>query len=316
MLIYPDYIEVSKYLNNDKLCLDYLKTNGNRYNGYDQYYLTGVDIIQIWYNPKENKIIVKGSLPYFSSGHNFSFPASFRNGAINQISDLINTDILEAEMIKFEYGAIMETLINPKAIIQNHIKIPNMQTKPYKGGKYFEDSIFKAKLYNAGNRIKTIHNYAVRETLRNDFDYDKDKFHIKFENHYKKPERVFNEGKLLTVYDCLQPEFMDLCKTDLINTYKSIMKTGLIKMPTEKADLTLGKIAFLLLKEIGMLYDFSADELIKAKIKAIPNEVMNKADKDARKRTLKKMSDIISGNKNEKSIYDISELLESSLKNA
>jgi hypothetical protein len=88
------------------------------------------------------------------------------------------------------------------------------------------------------------------------------------------------------------------------------MKTGIIKLPEDKKDLNAGTIPLIILKELEALFPFNSEELIFMKLKSIPEEILNKNDKKARKAILSSNFDKINNNAN-LSNYDITSKLES-----
>lgn len=108
--------------------------------------------------------------------------------------------------------------------------------------------------------------------------------------------------------EVLKDDFMQLCKNDLINSYKSIMKTGIVKLPDSKGDLNAGTIPLIVLKELEALYHFNSEELIMQKLKSIPEDKLSKEDKKARHKILKSNLNKIDSSQISK--YDISERLE------
>jgi hypothetical protein len=65
------------------------------------------------------------------------------------------------------------------------------------------------------------------------------------------------------------------------------MKTGKSIMPTSKADINAGTIPLMILKELESVYNFNTEELIKNKLKAIPEDVFSPSDRKARLRTIR-----------------------------
>ena len=65
------------------------------------------------------------------------------------------------------------------------------------------------------------------------------------------------------------------------------MKTGIIQLPKKKADINSSTLPLIVLKELGILFDFNPEELLKQKLKSIPEEILNRNDKKARSRNIK-----------------------------
>ena len=165
-------------------------------------------------------------------------------------------------------------------------------------------------MYDATKRIKQIYSSTIRkDILMQSGLADSDNL-LRFEKKILNPHAYFKSH--LTVDDILKPEFISQLDSDLIDTYKSIMKTGLIQIPKKKKHLTSSTIPLILAKELGMIYHFDFEALMKDKIKEIPESILTKDDKKARMRQIKaNMKKITSS---EVSQFDISEALSNSLK--
>ena len=89
------------------------------------------------------------------------------------------------------------------------------------------------------------------------------------------------------------------------------MKTGKTILPKCKADINAGTIPLMILKELESVYNFNTEDLIKNKLKAIPETIFSPADRKARQRIIKENLNKIKFQG--KSEYDIFELLEARL---
>ena len=89
------------------------------------------------------------------------------------------------------------------------------------------------------------------------------------------------------------------------------MKTGNLILPEKKADLNAGTLPLLILKELEGIYHFRTEDLLKAKVKAIPERILSTDDKKARMKILRGNLKKISNQG--KSEYDITELLEAKI---
>ncbi|MCX6185740.1 MAG: hypothetical protein NTU43_01930, partial [Bacteroidetes bacterium] len=307
-----DYTELIKNTYNDNVCFNYLEHVGSYPEGKEKFILKGVKNIDIFTNEKTSEIVLKANFPYYIQGHNFRFTKADMIEAIQLSSEYLNLNLFQAEMKKFEFGSIIELEYNVDEFLMNHISIKGKNTQPFYTnnkltGKYFEDSIIKHKLYNVGVNLKSKLDKAIRDDLSNKYGYDKAKHYLKIENHYKKPEIHFKHRNLF-VNEVLNDNFMTKCKLDLINTYKTIMKTGIVKLPTNKKDLNAGTIPLIVLKELESIFDFNTEELIQKKINSIPESLLTKGDKKARQSIMKtNFSKIKKANE---SHYDITSKLE------
>jgi hypothetical protein len=307
-----DYTELIRPLGVDKVSFNHLDHVGS-FSGIEKFILKGVNNIDIYYNERISEIKLKANFPYFWQGHNFSTTKTTMIEAINHSSELLNLNLYDSEVKAFEFGTIVEIHKQPHDFLFNHISRNGKIMQPYYNrntlsGKYYKDSILTFKLYDAGLNIKAKLPKATRDTLSKQFDYDGAKHYIKVETHYNKPNIHFKASNLL-LDDILSDEFMNHCKEDLINIYKSIMKIGKVQLPTEKKDINSSTIPMIALKEVGILYDFNTEELLRQLIKSVPETTFTKYDKKARQAQVKaNLKKLKSGSQSE---FDILTLLES-----
>ena len=305
-----DYIAVTKRQSKNNICFDYLEQEGSFVSGWEKYSMKAKNKMVVWINENSNELKLKTNFGYFLNGHNFLVTKKDLISGFQQTSELLNINLFDADVMAFEFGTVANIQQQPQEFLSNHISINKNPLQPFfkkkkLTGKGFEDSSKRIKLYDVGYRIKTNLPEEIRRDLRSFCGYDKAKHYIKLENHYKKPEAYFK--KRIFVNDLLEDGFMKLCKEDLITTYKSIMKTGIIQLPKKKADINSATLPLIVLKELAVLFDFNAEELLKEKLKSIPDELLNLNDKKARQRQMKANLKKLEGK--EKSKYDISDLL-------
>lgn len=310
-----DYAELTKSIGKDKLSYQYLEEVGAYPNGFKSYILKGVEKMKVRVHQEAGLIELKANLPYYWQGHNFNFSKGTMIEALQHTSEMLNINLFQAELRRFEFGCIVEVSQRPDDFLNNHLSYKGKpfqvwQNKSYSAitGKEFQDEVLKVKLYDAGLNLRMKTSTSIRQELERTSGYDKKKNYIKLENHYKNPN-VYFKNRCLFVNEVLQEDFMQHCKNDLIETYKSIMKTGLIKIPTNKKDLNAGTLPLILLKELGLIYGFNPEELLEQKVNAIPKNVFSQYDFKARKEQFKlNWSKVVSA---EGSQYDILKQLES-----
>ncbi len=309
-----DYIEITKFTNKDKLCFDYLQKDAV-FNGATRYYFDRCRKIQVWHMEELNQIKIKGSIPYFINGHNFYSSNDDWMEGINYIQGCLNINLFTGLVDCFEYGTIQDIPFDESQFLQHHIKAKGMQSIPYlKGnkitGKTFNSPTLKIKLYDVSRNIKTKLSKDIREHLSSVYGWEKEKHYIKLENHYKKPHIHFKRNVILN--ELFEPEFQKELQYDLLNSYNMIAKSGNASLPKNKADINAGTIPLLILKELETVYNFNTEDLIKSKLKTIPEEVFSKSDRKARLRTIKgNLNKIVCSN----SSYDISGLIEGKISN-
>jgi len=305
-----DYIEITKFLDKDKANLEYLQREA-LYPNASKYSFQGCKKVEIWHYPERNQLSVKGSIPYFINGHNFHSTLEDWKEGLDYLSSCLNLNLYSGLIEAFEFGTIQEIPFSENAFLRNHVKIPGMVSKEYNQGhiitgKEFISPIMKVKLYDSNRNIKNKLDKPLQEEISRLWGWEREKHYIKLENHYKKPEAHFRGNLFLK--EILSSEFQITLQRELFKTYQNIMKTGNAKLPERKADINAGTIPLIILKELESIYHFNSEEMLKAKLKEIPEEILSPADRKARmkilRENLKKIS--ISG----KSEFDISELLE------
>lgn len=300
-----DFLEASKSLGKDSLCLDYLDHEASYSSGWQKFIYEGCKAVEVWVNQEADKVKVKGSIPYFIAGQNFKTSQDdFRRG-IDYLSDILKLDLLQAEVNVFEYGTTLQVPFLPKEVFSSHIRIQGMKTRSFDYGKYFDDRVLRIKLYDAGKNIKNKVTKDERQKLWANCGYDPFQNYLKIENHYKKPLICFKRN-LLQVNDLLNPGFQTICKEDLLTKYRSIKKANSIKI-NRKKQVTCATLPLIVLKEYESLLPCKAEDLIKQKIKSFPSEILTKEDKKSRTRqiraNLKKIGAVSTCQ------YDISEIL-------
>jgi len=304
-----DFIEVVKNITKESPCLDYLYHEASFDSGWNKFIYEGCKAIEIWLNPREEKFKIKGSIPYFLAGQNFKTgPDDFRNGIIH-LSEILDMDLMKAVVNVFEYGTILEIPFNAKEVFNSHVKVQGMKTRSFDYGRYFEDRVLRIKLYDAGKNIKNKLNKEERNMLMSAFGYNPLQNYLKIENHYKKPSVCF-KNRFINVHELLKPEFQTICKEDLLNKYRSIMKANTCEVKNKK-QFNASTIPLLLLMEYENFLPCNVKDLIKQKIKGIPSEILTKEDKKSRRRqimaNIKKLESVKSCK------YDISDILISQL---
>lgn len=308
-----DYIAISKILDKDKPNLEYLNREA-LYPNAERYSFQGCKKLEIWNYPQRNQLTIKGSIPYFLCGHNFNSSLEDWKEGLDYLSSCLNLNLYSGLIEAFEFGTIQEIPFPENAFLRNHIKIPGMETKEYLQGqqitgKEFLSPALKVKLYDSNRNIKNKLDKGIQEEISRLWGWDKEKHYIKLENHYRKPEAHFKGNLYLN--EIFSPGIQHKLKTEILLTYQRIMKTGNVIFPEKKADINAGTIPLIILKELEGIFNFNTEELLKSKLKEIPEEILSHEDRKARmkilRENLKKIS--ISG----KSEFDISALLEAKI---
>lgn len=242
--------------------------------------------IKLRLNESSGEMDIKGNVGFFWNGHNLSFPNSEFIEAIDYLSQLLSIDISKMKLVEFDHSALVKLDQSPQSVIMNHLFIKGHETKPQKAGKYFlKPRVQLVKMYDATRRIKQIYSSTLRKDILLQSGLVDGSNLLRFEKKILNPHAYFKSQ--LTVDDILKPDFISQLDNDLIDTYKSIMKTGLIKIPEKKKHLTSSTIPLIIGKELGMIYDFDFDALMKERIREIPETILTKDDKKARMRQIK-----------------------------
>ena len=288
--------------------------------GWMKYYLNGCERLAIWLNPSLQMLRLEGSIPYYWQGNNFSFHhAAFRD-AINHISSFLKVDWWKAELNAFEYGVIMEVQMKPKEYILHHSAKPSehlqLTEKEKDKGNYRNwcDKAMKLKMYDAGRNI--LHKQGEdRKEIIQEAGWKPEGDFLKWEAHYIKPEYL-NKGVALHLYDLMNPKWQDTFKEDLYLQYKRLLPMKSIILPLDKKDLSTADILALTFAEQSINDGKPLEDLKKilyARINSIPDEVLTKADKDARKRQVKNLLEKLKQSPESK--WDLSEQIQKALEN-
>lgn len=306
-----DYIEITKGLHKDKLCLDYLEEDASyKDSGWIKYYHEGCKALEVWVQPAFSNLKIKGSFPYFMAGQNFQTSLQDFTSSIDYMASILEVNLYEAMVKVFETGAILTTNFHPQFVFDSHIKIKGMKTRTFDNGKYFEDRVLRYKLYDVGANIKKKLSGQDRALLKERHGYDPACNYLKIESHYKNPE-VYFKRRCIYVNDLLERDFQAVLRTDFLNKYQSIMKTNQAYLISKK-QLTSSTIPLLILKEYEKFLPCSVEDLIKKKIKAIPFDILSKEDKKWRNRQIK--TNLKKLEVENSCQYDLSELLMKELK--
>ena len=267
--------------------------------------------IKLRLNESSGEMDIVGNMGFFWNGHNLTFPNSEFIEVIDYLSQLLNQDIGKMKLVEFDHSALVKLDQCPQSVIMNHLSIKGHETKPQKAGKYFKKPrVQLVKMYDATRRMKQLYSSTVRKDILAQSGFVDASNLLRFEKKILNPHAYFKSH--LTVDDILKPEFISQLDNDLIDTYKSIMKTGLIKIPEKKNHLTSATIPLIVGKELGMIYDFNFEALIKDKIREISESILTKDDKKARMRQIRaNVKKIASSGVSQ---YDITEALSNSLK--
>lgn len=265
--------------------------------GWEKYYLQGCERLAVWIHPSLG-LRLEGSISYYWQGNNFSFSLSDFVEAIQHINGLLCVDLWKSLLNVLEYGVIMPVPMKPKEYIQRHKALPNegllMNEKPQDKGnfRWWKDGNVSLKMYDAKKNILMKQGEDRREVIRNAGWEDAGEF-LKWECHYIKPE-CLNKGVGLRLHQLVKPDWNRQIKENIYYQYKRLFPMKSIILPESKKDLSTADILALTYAEESVNEGRTLDDLRKvlySRINAIPDVVLTKSDKDARKRQVKALLD-------------------------
>lgn len=314
-----DFIQVTKHLGNkDKLFLGHLEHEAQYSSGWNKYLLKGCEKIEIYWNPENSILRLKGSIMYYWQGHNFSYSKEGFLKAIEHINRILNVNLWDSIIQAFEYGIIMRVKYKPKEYIKRHSAgkaeklIMNEKGKDKGNFRWWVDSNVSLKMYDASKNI-LMKQGTDRKTIIEEEGWNPEGHFLKWEAHYLKPE-ILNHGKGLMLANLMNPQWENIFKEDLYSQYKRLIPMKTIITPTNKKDLGTSSLILLTMAESEINNGATLQEVKKRlydKINIIPDSVLSKADKDSRKRQIKIIIDRIK--ESPESDWDLSKGLEETL---
>lgn len=288
--------------------------------GWSRYYLQGCERLSVLINPYNQLAKIEGSIPYYWQGNNFSFNQDSLRDAINHLSSFLRLDLWKAELNAFEYGVIMEVQMKPKEYILHHSAKQSEhlhleENEKYKGSyRNWSDKNLKLKMYDAGRNIDFKQGQERKAIIRQAGWEDVGEY-LKWEAHYLRPESL-NRGVALHLFDLMNKDWQNTFKEDLYLQYKRLIPMKSIILPDSKKDLSTADILSITLAEQSLNEGKPLEALKKilyGRINSIPDEVLPKPDKDARKRQIKSLLDKIQESPGSK--WDLSKEIQKALEN-
>ena len=314
-----DYIRTTtSFSDKDSIFLTHLQEDASYKSGWWKYYLQGCEKLAVWINPSLQLMRLEGSISYYWQGNNFSFDRRQFVEAINHIKGLLNVDLWKSTINAFEYGVIMQVQMKPKEYIRHHYSSPKekleLNEKPKDKGKFrwWSDKNVSLKMYDAGRNIQMKQGLERKEIITQS-GWEEAGEYLKWEAHYLRPG-CLNKGRGLYIYNLVNPDWHSIFKEDLYLQYKRLIPMEGIITPQDKKDLTTADILLLTMVEESINEGRTKEELKKilyAKINAIPESVLTKADKDSRKAQIRKL--LFNIKEAPESIYDLSQKIQDAL---
>lgn len=284
------------------------------------YAIKGCEDMKIIIMHNTGDIRLKGSVPYFFQGNNFSYDRKKFVQAINYINSITNIDFWQSNIDEFEFGLIMEVPIAPRNYIIHHTAkigeklVQNEKGKDNGNFRWWEDKIISLKLYDAGRNIKAKQNENRKQVIRN-AGWNDNKEYIKFEIHYKKPHLYWNRGRAIKLYCLANPEWEDRFKEDLFIQYQRLNPYKTIGIPTDKKHFGTPYIYAHTFTEFALNNGLSIDNvrmMLNDKINNACN-VLSKYDMNARKSEIRKIQNAIIQLPDSK--YDLTNLIRIAITN-
>lgn len=264
--------------------------------GWEFYSVDGCEQLTVRLHRQYGILQLKGSIPYYWQGNNFTFSRTDFGNAINYLCDLLNINLWQAQLNAFEYGVIMEVQMRPREYIKHHAAtnglLLNERERDKDNYRNWEDKNVKLKMYDAGRNIKMKQGENRKEIIRN-AGWNDDGEYLKWEAHYLKPEYL-NRGVALHLYDLMNDDWNNTFKEDLYLQYKRLIPMKNLTAPRSKKDLSTIDIMIHAFAEQGINDGLTLDDVKKmlyARVNAEP--LLSKSDKDLRKRSIKKSLDKI-----------------------
>lgn len=306
-----DYIEASIFTHKDNINLSDLSYYNINNKGISTFFdMEEHKEIKIIYNEPTKELKLKGSLPYYIEGQNFSNEMIKIEESIYTLSEKLNINLFNAEVKVLDTGITLQVPKHPKEYIYSHTAIPRFKSVLFGNTKYFNGKNIVFKMYDSGANIKAKVSKEVRNYLEAEKGYNPSDYYLRLEVKHKKPSAYFQTPNL-SIGEIFRPNFINNCKVEIMKNYKAIKKEGYFDYPKEKRSLTLPTIELMALKELGLIYGFSPEEYLKRQIKGIPECILNKEDKKNRIRALRELNKKI--NIKDTSDFDLSKLLEKAL---
>ncbi len=313
-----DFIKATQYRCKDTPFLGHCKPFPcilNQY-GWDTYTLQGCKEMEVHWNPEHGALRVKGSLPYYLQGHNFSFSnADFVEG-VGLIQCLLGTPLWDAQLDEIEFGCIFPVAVKPALYIRNHTALPNAHLYMNEKGKdkgafrWWDNSTKVLKLYDAGRNIKMKQGLKARDVIK-DSGYNPEGDYMKFEAHWKKPH-LLNDGKGVVLDDLQNQIFLQLLSTTLVNEYHQLQPMRTLLQPTSRKDLSALDIAVSVYVEALMNQGIPKEDAKKRIYNFInQQDTLSKIDKDNRKTTFRKVFGRLK--ESEESRWDLTNMIEDAL---
>ncbi len=264
--------------------------------GFEVYYLQGCSRMKVCWNEKTHLLNVAGSLPYFLNGHNFSSSAMDTENSIEWIDRLLGrVGLWGASLDEVECGYIMPVgAIKPKDFIRSH------HARKGSGFKLKEDEKDAGRLRKWADAFEVLKMYDAKANLVKKVDlkkrdliaragYNPELEYLKIEVHINKPH-ILSGGRDFLLEYIVNPRWLDVLNTHLINDYQRLEPMRTLELPTDKKGLSSADILLYSLADVVMNVEgeplSEAKNQVYRRINSIPDTLLDRASKDARKRQI------------------------------
>lgn len=272
--------------------------------------------MEVHWNPDSYSLRVKGSLPYYLQGHNFSFTNKDFIEGIGVIQGLLGVGLWDATLDAFEFGCIFPVEVKPALYIRNHTALPQahlfMNEKGRDKGafRWWEDSSKSLKLYDARKNILMKQDLKARVVIQ-EAGFNPEGQYLKFELHSKKPH-LLNNGRNLMLEELQNPDFLQYLSSTLVEQYHLLQPMRTLIPAQSKKDCTALDIAVAVLVE-NLMNQGTPIEEARKQVYAYINQAgcLDKQDKDARKQTFRKAFGKLQ--ESEESQWDLTHKIEEAL---
>lgn len=289
-----DYIEISNSLYKDSPNLTFCKGCSNPMNdfGWETFKVDGCKEMVLYWNPQSRIIRLKGSLPYFLKGHNFSFSRKEYVESIELLQNILQVGLWDARFDRFEFGAIFPVDKSPSQYIKNHTAGKRSKlNENWKGnnrgkGKWWDNPNEILKMYDAGANIRMKQKRSSRGIIEED-GYNPNLNYLKFEAHIIKPY-LLNFGRDILVEDMQNPQSLMKMKEILLSQYHLLSPMKELLKPTDKKEFSATDIVVReFVKELmndGKSIEQAKEQIYQSIREA---ECLDKPDKQSRRNTIK-----------------------------
>lgn len=311
-----DFISATKCLYKDSPNLSNCKWISRNAKGEELYELMGQKPMKVIWKPSDGLFTIKGSIPYFLQGHNFSFDTNGFIECVNFLQSLLDVGLWDAWLNEFEHGVIFPVEGNPSDYIRYHSTSRRSKLKECTNGKdngngkWWVGSASNLKLYNPKSNFKGKVSKSKRMEIES---YDPKQNYLKFEVHYNQPH-LLNAGRNLLVEDLQSPHWQTHLGEILLDQYKLLQPMRTLVKPTEKSITRYQELITMQLVEVLMNQGKTIPEIQKDVYRFMDEfNCLSKANKDKRKATARKVFGML--RESETSQWDLTANIEEALQN-